>query len=72
MNVIKKCPFCGNTADLEIEEDKVFVKCGVCHARSDGFILEGSDKDDEPYSRQRLANNVICAIREWNRRPGEE
>lgn len=72
MSLIKKCPFCGNTANLEFNEDKVFVKCGVCNARADGITLKPFDKDDEIYSRQILASDVMCAIREWNRRTGEE
>lgn len=72
MSLIKECPFCGNTANLEFNEDKVFVKCGVCSARANGITLDAFDKDDELYSRQKLASDVMCAIREWNRRTGEK
>lgn len=51
---LKPCPFCGEKAEIETNEDgsKVHVVCSSCYARTDDYYLDYSD----------------YAIQDWNRR----
>lgn len=53
---LKKCPFCGGEAKLNVSKDGVRVRCTECHNQSVQLI------DDDTYTA------VYAVIAFWNRR----
>lgn len=57
---LKPCPFCGEKAEIETNEDgsKVHVVCSLCYARTDDYYLDYSDYAIQDWNRRTPANNT--------------
>lgn len=71
MDDLKKCPFCGEEADLWRNFGRygyfVYVECSICSAKSKSYKFPGELTDDwETTIAARRATDA------WNRRAGDE
>ena len=58
--ILKACPFCGEEAELRIEDRHMFVKCVNCFARTDGFDLP------ELEAPMDVVKTTMQTVEEWN------
>lgn len=59
---LKKCPHCGWNADLEWEDEEVWIECGICHSKGPAYS-RGIARDSDTNMKA-----VAKAIEGWNRR----
>lgn len=70
MNKIKRCPFCGDDAELsgkwldKFERFVINVKCVTCNAQSGSSYAEDNERSLDKAASQ--------AVRRWNKRVEEE
>lgn len=67
-NELKKCPFCGNEADLWYRSTQYgyigYAECSVCSAKSRAFSVKNPDKCKDGWDQLGFTR----AIDAWNRR----
>ena len=62
---LERCPHCGYQADLEWDEDEIWVECRGCYARGPAFGRGISD------ARTKI-DAMVKAINGWNKRDNGE
>ena len=62
---LERCPHCGYQADLEWDEDEIWVECRGCYARGPAFGRRISD------ARTKV-DAMVKAINGWNKRDNGE
>lgn len=58
---LERCPYCGYQADLEWDDDEIWVECRGCYARGPAFGRGISD------ARTKV-DAMVKAINGWNKR----
>ena len=58
---IKRCPFCGEKADLRTDNEEVWVECEECYARGPEFGLANNGGNSN-------IEAVVACVNGWNER----